>query len=126
MGVKKVQKFSEAAAIIFLLALCLASVTSCILETTEISNTTDTTESTDPTETTTYVEYVPPISIPVFMYHTSSEDNPGDYTEYYVKPSEFEKQVQYLIESGFMPLEELRKYREQMESWSAISLDALF
>ena len=31
-----------------------------------------------------------------------------------------------LIESGFMPLEELRKYREQMESWSAISLDALF
>jgi len=31
-----------------------------------------------------------------------------------------------LIESGFMPLEELRKHREQMESWSAISLDALF
>ena len=31
-----------------------------------------------------------------------------------------------LIESGFMPLEELRNYREQMESWSSISLDALF
>ena len=31
-----------------------------------------------------------------------------------------------LIESGFMPLDELRNYREQMESWSAISLDALF
>jgi len=31
-----------------------------------------------------------------------------------------------LIESGFMPLDELRKHREQMESWSAISLDALF
>ena len=31
-----------------------------------------------------------------------------------------------LIESGFMPLEELRKHRGQMESWSAISLDALF
>jgi len=31
-----------------------------------------------------------------------------------------------LIESGFMPLEELRKHREQMESWSAITLDALF
>ena len=31
-----------------------------------------------------------------------------------------------LIESGFMLLEELRKHREQMESWSAISLDALF
>ena len=31
-----------------------------------------------------------------------------------------------LIESGFMLLDELRKHREQMESWSAISLDALF
>jgi predicted NUDIX family phosphoesterase len=31
-----------------------------------------------------------------------------------------------LIESGFMPLEELRNCREQMESWSSISLDALF
>jgi len=31
-----------------------------------------------------------------------------------------------LIESGFMPLDELRKYRDQMESWSSISLDALF
>jgi len=31
-----------------------------------------------------------------------------------------------LIESGFMPLDELRSHREQMESWSAISLDALF
>ena len=31
-----------------------------------------------------------------------------------------------LIESGFMPLDELRTHRRQMESWSAISLDALF
>jgi predicted NUDIX family phosphoesterase len=31
-----------------------------------------------------------------------------------------------LIESGFMPLDELRNCREQMESWSAISLDALW
>ena len=31
-----------------------------------------------------------------------------------------------LIESGFMPLEQLRQYREEMESWSAISLDVLF
>ena len=31
-----------------------------------------------------------------------------------------------LFESGFMPLAELRNYRGQMESWSAISLDALF
>ena len=31
-----------------------------------------------------------------------------------------------LIESGFLPLEELRLKKNQMESWSAISLDALF
>lgn len=31
-----------------------------------------------------------------------------------------------LIESGFMLLEDLRACREQMESWSVISLDALF
>ena len=31
-----------------------------------------------------------------------------------------------LIESGFMPLAELRKHLEQMETWSAISLNALF
>jgi predicted NUDIX family phosphoesterase len=31
-----------------------------------------------------------------------------------------------LIESGFMPLTELRNCRDQMESWSSISLDALF
>ena len=31
-----------------------------------------------------------------------------------------------LIEAGFMPLEELRNYKNQMESWSAISLEMLF
>ena len=31
-----------------------------------------------------------------------------------------------LIESGFMPLEELLHHRDQMESWSAISLEAVF
>ena len=31
-----------------------------------------------------------------------------------------------LIESGFMLLDELRNHRDQLESWSAISLDALF
>ena len=31
-----------------------------------------------------------------------------------------------LIESGFMPLDELRKCKDQMESWSAISLDTFF
>ena len=35
------------------------------------------------------------------MYHTSSENNPGGLTELYVKPSEFEKQMQYLSENGF-------------------------
>lgn len=31
-----------------------------------------------------------------------------------------------LIESGFMPLHELMQCKDQMESWSAITLDALF
>jgi predicted NUDIX family phosphoesterase len=31
-----------------------------------------------------------------------------------------------LIESGFMPLEQLQQSKDQMESWSAISLEALF
>jgi predicted NUDIX family phosphoesterase len=31
-----------------------------------------------------------------------------------------------LIESGFVPLDELRTYRNQMESWSSIILDAIF
>jgi predicted NUDIX family phosphoesterase len=42
-----------------------------------------------------------------------------------VEPNVVSNEVD-LIESGFMPLEELRNHREQMESWSAISLDALF
>ena len=39
--------------------------------------------------------------VPVFMYHTSSENNPGSLAELYVKPSEFEKQIVYLTENGF-------------------------
>jgi len=39
--------------------------------------------------------------IPILMYHTSSEDNPGAFSELYIKPSEFEKQLQYLNENGF-------------------------
>lgn len=39
--------------------------------------------------------------VPILMYHTSSENNPGALAELYVKPSEFEKQVQYLSENGF-------------------------
>jgi len=40
-------------------------------------------------------------NVPVFMYHTSSENNPGALTELYVKPSEFEKQINYLVENGY-------------------------
>ena len=40
-------------------------------------------------------------NMPVLMYHTSSEQNPGGLTELYVKPSEFEKQIKYLAENGF-------------------------
>ena len=42
-----------------------------------------------------------PKNVPVLMYHTSSENNPGGLAELYVKPSEFEKQVLYLIEAGY-------------------------
>ena len=41
------------------------------------------------------------IKFPVFMYHTSSENNPGDFSDLYVKPSEFEKQLKYLIENNY-------------------------
>ena len=46
------------------------------------------------------VELIPK-NMPVLMYHTSSENNPGALSELYVKPSEFEKQIQYLSENGF-------------------------
>jgi peptidoglycan/xylan/chitin deacetylase (PgdA/CDA1 family) len=35
------------------------------------------------------------------MYHNSSEDNPGALYELYVKPSEFEKQIKYLVDNGY-------------------------
>jgi len=35
------------------------------------------------------------------MYHTSSEDSPGYYSDLYVKPSEFEKHIKYLTENGY-------------------------
>jgi len=41
------------------------------------------------------------IRFPVLMYHTSSENNPGDYSDLYVKPSEFEKQIKYLTENNY-------------------------
>ncbi|MCL2814160.1 MAG: polysaccharide deacetylase family protein [Oscillospiraceae bacterium] len=40
-------------------------------------------------------------NMPILMYHTSSEADPGGLVELYVKPSEFEKQIQYLSENGF-------------------------
>ena len=46
------------------------------------------------------VELIPK-NMPVLMYHTSSEANPGGLAELYVKPSEFEKQLQYLSENGY-------------------------
>ena len=40
--------------------------------------------------------------VPIFMYHTSSEDNPGrTFYELYVRPSEFERQVQHLADNGY-------------------------
>jgi len=39
--------------------------------------------------------------IPVLMYHTSSEDNPGALTDLYVKPSEFDKQIEYMTSNGY-------------------------
>lgn len=39
--------------------------------------------------------------IPIFMYHTSSEDNPGGLPELYVRPSEFERQIRHLSENGY-------------------------
>ena len=40
-------------------------------------------------------------NIPIFLYHTSSENNPGKYAELYVKPSEFEKQIKYLSDNNY-------------------------
>jgi len=60
----------------------------------------------EPAETTIITEQPPPAAvqarnIPVFMYHTSSENNPGGLAELYVKPSEFEKQIKYLDDNGY-------------------------
>ena len=47
-----------------------------------------------------------PQMLPIFMYHDSSEidpriNEPGAAVEYYVKPSEFEKQIKYLVDNGY-------------------------
>ena len=41
------------------------------------------------------------VNIPVFMYHTSSEHNPGPLEQLYVRPSEFERQIRHLVENGY-------------------------
>ena len=59
---------------------------------------------TEPPETEPVTEPPPAAvskNIPVFMYHTSSENNPGGLAELYVKPSEFEKQIKYIIDNGY-------------------------
>jgi len=43
----------------------------------------------------------PPHRLPIFMYHASSEYNPGALSELYVKPSEFEKQIKYLADNEY-------------------------
>jgi len=42
-----------------------------------------------------------PVDIPILMYHTSAEHHPGPLAELYVRPSEFERQMLHLIDSGF-------------------------
>lgn len=39
--------------------------------------------------------------VPILMYHTSSESNPGGLAELYVKPSEFALQLKTLKEKGY-------------------------
>ncbi|MCL2574818.1 MAG: polysaccharide deacetylase family protein [Defluviitaleaceae bacterium] len=62
-------------------------------------------ETEPPTEpvTETATEAIPfkHVDIPILMYHTSSENNPGALAELYVRPSEFERQIVWLIENGF-------------------------
>jgi len=41
------------------------------------------------------------VNVPILMYHTSSEYNPGALAELYVRPSEFERQMLHLIDRGF-------------------------
>ena len=42
-----------------------------------------------------------PARVPIFMYHTSSETNPGGIPELYVRPSVFEQQIIHLVENGY-------------------------
>lgn len=67
-------------------------------------DTTETIEATEAAEIIGIIEIFAgliPKNVPVLMYHTSSETNPGGLVELYVKPSEFEKQIRYLCQNGF-------------------------
>jgi len=57
--------------------------------------------TTVPATTAAPTPAVKPLHIPIFMYHTSSENNPGGLPDLYVKPSEFEKQIKYLTENNY-------------------------
>ena len=80
------------------------------LETTteKLTEVVELTEATEPPQATeliiaaAVVEDLISKNVPILMYHTSSEKEPGGSLRgLYVKPSEFEKQVQYLSENGF-------------------------
>jgi len=61
------------------------------------------TEAETETATEPATEAIPfrHVNIPILMYHTSSEHNPGVLAELYVRPSEFERQIIWLIENDF-------------------------
>ena len=42
-----------------------------------------------------------PTRVPIFMYHTSSEEYPGGLSELFVRPSVFEQQIIHLVENGY-------------------------
>jgi peptidoglycan/xylan/chitin deacetylase (PgdA/CDA1 family) len=107
-------KNSNKTTIIFLVfmaaILIMQSVTMISVITLEIPGTSATQETPGPSETLKPTEdaantpplFTGPRRVPIFMYHTSSEeDYAGDYGELYIQPSEFEKQVKYLSENGY-------------------------
>lgn len=69
--------------------------------TTTVEETTEKIEETEESTENTEQIAVSSKNVPVFMYHTSSEAEPGGLSELYVKPSEFEKQIQYLVENNY-------------------------
>ena len=58
-------------------------------------------DETTETEVSEIVAPPVPLNIPIFMYHTSSEYNPGGLPELYVRPSEFARQIRHLVDNGY-------------------------